>query len=161
METMTPRQRFLAALAGEPVDRTPIANPTSIVTTDLQERLGVFFPDAHHDAGQMAELALAGHRLLGYDVVFPVFAGGTHEAEALGVPVRWGDKGHMPACERPIWKRASDISVPDGFLEHPSIRVVLDAIRLLRAELGDDVAVIGRSTAPGAWPTTASGWRIS
>ena len=145
---MTPRVRVLAALRREPVDRRPVANPTSIVTTDLQDKLGIHFPDAHHDAEKMAALAMAGHTELGYDVVFPIFAGGTHEAEALGVPVRWGDKGHMPACEKPIWKTADDIVIPDDFLDHPAIATPLDAIRILKREVGDEIAVMGKVYGP-------------
>jgi hypothetical protein len=44
----------------------------------------------------MARLALAGHTVGGYDVVFPVFADGTHEAEALGATVRPDDPEHLP-----------------------------------------------------------------
>lgn len=145
---MTPRQRFLAALRREPVDRTPVANPTSIVTEDLQDHIGVFFPEAHHDAEQMAALALAGHTLLGYDVVFPVFAGGTHEAEALGVPVEWGGKGRLPACHQGIWKHADEIRIPDDFLDHPAIATPIEAMRLLKAEVGDRVGVMGKVYGP-------------
>ena len=145
---MTPRQRFLSALQRKPVDRPPVANPTSIVTSDLQNKLGIRFPEAHHDAAQMAALALAGHTVLGYDVVFPVFAGGTHEAEALGVPVRWGDQGHMPACEKPIWKVADDIVIPDGFLDHRAITTPIEAIRILKREIGAEVAVLGKVYGP-------------
>jgi len=145
---MTPRQRFLAALRREPVDRAAVANPTSIVTSDLQEKLGIRFPEAHHDAEQMAALAMAGHTLLGYDVVFPIFAGGTHEAEALGIPVRWGDQGHMPACEKSIWKTADDIVISDDFIDHPAIATPIKAIRILKREVGADVAIIGKVYGP-------------
>jgi len=145
---MTPRQRFLAALQRQPVDRPPVANPTSIVTTDLQDKLGVHFPDAHHDPVAMATLALAGHTVLGYDVVFPVFAGGTHEAEALGVPVRWGDRGHMPACEKAIWETADDIVIAGDFLDHPAISTPIEAIRILKREVGDEVAIMGKVYGP-------------
>jgi [methyl-Co(III) methanol-specific corrinoid protein]:coenzyme M methyltransferase len=145
---MTPRQRFLSALRREPVDRPPVANPTSVVTSDLQDKLGIRFPEAHHDAEQMAALAMAGHTMLGYDVVFPVFAAGTHEAEALGVAVRWGDQGHMPACEKPIWEVADDIVIPDGFLDHPAIATPIEAIRILKREIGADVAVMGKVFGP-------------
>jgi [methyl-Co(III) methanol-specific corrinoid protein]:coenzyme M methyltransferase len=114
----------------------------------LQEKLGLFFPEAHHDAEAMAALAMAGHTELGYDVVFPVFAGGTHEAEALGISVRWGDRGHMPACEKPIWKSADEIVIPDNFLEHPSIATPLKAIRILKDRVGDEVGVIGKVYGP-------------
>lgn len=145
---MTPRQRFLSALRREPVDRPSVANPTSIVTSDLQDKLGIRFPEAHHDAKQMATLAMAGHTVLGYDSVFPVFAGGTHEAEALGVPVRWGDQDHMPACEKPIWKTVEEINIPDGFLNHQAIATPIEAIRILKREVGEDVAIIGKVYGP-------------
>jgi len=145
---MTSRERFLAALRRRPVDRPSVANPTSIVTTDLQDTIGIHFPDAHHDATQMAALALAGHTELGYDVVFPVFAGGTHEAEALGVPVRWGDRGHMPACEGSIWTTDDDIEIPDDFIDHPAIATPLEAIRLLKRKIGTEVGIIGKVYGP-------------
>lgn len=146
---MTPRQRFLNALAGRAVDRTPVASPTSIVTVGLQEAAGAYFPEAHRDAAIMARLALAGHTICGYDVVFPVFGAGTHEAEALGVPVRWGDRDTLPAIAGQIWDHPDQIRIPDDFCERPAIKTVTDAIRMLRDEVGDEVAIIGKVY--GAW----------
>ena len=34
-QPMTSRERVLAALRGDPVDRTPVVNPTSIATVEL------------------------------------------------------------------------------------------------------------------------------
>ena len=146
---MTPRQRFLAALARREVDRAPVASPTSIVTAGLQEAAGAFFPEAHRDAAMMARLALAGHTVCGYDAIFPVFGAGTHEAEALGVPVRWGDRNSLPAVAGHIWEHPDQIRIPEDFREHPAVRTVTDAIRLLRREVGDEVAIIGKVY--GAW----------
>ena len=36
-ETMTPRERVMKALAREPVDRTPVANPTNVATVELMD----------------------------------------------------------------------------------------------------------------------------
>jgi MtaA/CmuA family methyltransferase len=145
---MNSRQRFMAALARQPVDRTPIACPTSIVTSDLQEKVGIAFPQAHHDADMMADLALAAWRYTGFDTIFPIFAGGTHEAAALGVPVRWGDVGHMPACERHLWATADDIVIPDSLLEHPALLAPVRAIEKLHREVGDEAAIIGKVYGP-------------
>lgn len=144
----TPRQRFLDAVTGRRKGRAAVASPTSIVTVELQDRLGVFFPAAHHDPDAMARLALAGHTLCGYDAVFPVFGGGTHEAEALGAPIKWGDKSRLPAVAGAIWDAPEQIAVPEGFAEHPAIATVVEAIRLLRAEVGDEVAIIGKVYGP-------------
>jgi [methyl-Co(III) methanol-specific corrinoid protein]:coenzyme M methyltransferase len=145
---LTSRQRFLAALAGNAVDRPSVASPTSIVTLGLQEQVNAFFPEAHHDPALMARLALAGHTVCGYDMAFPVFGAGTHEAAALGVPVKWGDRRNLPAVGAPIWKHPDDISIPADFLERPTIRTVLEAIRLVRAEAGDTIGIIGKVYGP-------------
>ena len=145
---MTPRERFLAALARQPVDRVPVANPTSIVTRGLQEKAGVFFPEANYEAEPMAELALAGHTICGYDAVSPAFGAGTHESAALGVATRWGDRDSLPAQEKAIWSHPDEIEIPDDFLERPSVKSVVEAIRLLKEEVGDRVAVIGKVFGP-------------
>jgi [methyl-Co(III) methanol-specific corrinoid protein]:coenzyme M methyltransferase len=144
----TPRELFLDAVSGRRRGRAAVASPTSIVTVELQDLIGVYFPEAHHDPRAMAKLALAGRTVCGYDTVFPVFGAGTHEAEALGVPVRWGEKGRLPAVAGSIWRDPAEIVVPDDFAERPSVATVLEAIRILRAEVGEEVAIIGKVYGP-------------
>ncbi len=144
----TPRQRFLDAVSGHRRGRAAVASPTSIVTVELQERIGVYFPDAHHDPRAMARLALAGWTLCGYDAVFPVFGPGTHEADALGVPIIWGERSRLPAVAGNIWQDPEEITIPDDFAERPSVAMVLEAIRILREEVGDEVAIIGKVYGP-------------
>lgn len=145
---LSPRQRFLEAVSGRRRGRASVANPTSIVTVELQERIGVSFPEGHRDPRAMADLALAGHTVCGYDAVFPVFGAGTHEAEALGVPVDWGGKARLPACTGPIWREPEEIEVPADFAERPSVATVVEAIRLLRRAVGEEVAIIGKVYGP-------------
>ena len=144
----TPRKRFLDAVSGQRRGRAAVANPTSIVTVELQERIGVYFPQAHHDPRAMARLALAGWTICGYDAVFPVFGAGTHEADALGVPIKWGERARLPAVTGSIWRDPSEIAIPDDFAERPSVATVLEAIRILRQEVGDEVAIIGKVYGP-------------
>lgn len=47
-----------------------------------------------------------------------------------------------------IWKRPDDVAVPENFLDHPAIRTVVEAIRILRAEVGDRVGIIGKVYGP-------------
>lgn len=145
---LTPRQRFLAALSGDAVDRAPVACPTSIVTLEMQERADAWFPEAHHDAAAMARLALAGHTICGYDTVFPVFGAGSQEAAALGVPVKWGSRNALPAIAGHIWDHPDQIEIPEDFLDKPTVRTVLEAIRILRDTVGDEVAIIGKIYGP-------------
>jgi [methyl-Co(III) methanol-specific corrinoid protein]:coenzyme M methyltransferase len=48
----------------------------------------------------------------------------------------------------PIWKSSSDVKVPQGFLEHRDIKAITESIKILRQELGNDVAIIGKTMGP-------------
>jgi [methyl-Co(III) methanol-specific corrinoid protein]:coenzyme M methyltransferase len=64
--------------------------------------------------------------------------------------MQWEQKDNWPTVRmnEPIWKDLDDIRIPNDFLTHPDMVCVLDAIRLLRKELGDDVAIIGKTMGP-------------
>jgi len=83
---MSPKCRFLAALLGGSADRVPVGNVVSVATVELMEAARAWFPQAHLDPEEMARLAAAGHEVLGYDTVMPVFSV-TQEAAALGCEV--------------------------------------------------------------------------
>ena len=116
---------------GRKGDRPPAGNPTSIVCHGLMDAAGVSFPEAHLDANAMADLALAGHEILGFDTVMPEYS--VHqESAALGSDVDWGDRDTMPDSKTSPYADFSDIQIPENILEKPSIRVVLDALFILR-----------------------------
>ena len=48
----------------------------------------------------------------------------------------------------PIWKGPDDIHIPPGFLEHPDNIAITRAVEILKRELGDEVAVIGKTMGP-------------
>ena len=52
---MTPRQRVLAALNGDDVDRPPVSNPTSVATVELMDYVDAPFPDACRDENLNAQ----------------------------------------------------------------------------------------------------------
>jgi len=144
---MSPKRRFMAALLGGPRDRMPVGNVVSIATVDLMAKAGVKFPEAHLDASAMAGLAATGHEVLGYDTVMPVFSV-TQEAEALGCRVDWGGPEMMPGARTHPFSKASEFRLPEGWMEAPSIRVVLEALSLLRRAFGDRVVIVGKVMGP-------------
>ena len=144
---MQPREIFLRALRGAEVPRAATGSATSIVTVDLMEAVGARFPDAHLDAGTMAELAAAGHERLGFDNVMPLFSV-WHESAALGCEVDWGEVERMPDCSRPLYRIDDDIQIPDDLLRRPGCAVPLEAIGLLRRRFGDQVAIVGKVFGP-------------
>lgn len=108
---------------------------------------GVTFPQAHLDAQAMAELAIAGHEIVGFDTVMPEYS--VHqEAAALGSHVDWGHRHMMPDAKTAPYEDFSDIKVSDNLLEKPSMRVVLDALSTLRRHMGDQVAIVGKVMGP-------------
>jgi [methyl-Co(III) methanol-specific corrinoid protein]:coenzyme M methyltransferase len=146
---MTSRQRVLAALRREPVDRTPVCNPTSVATVELMDLVDAPFPDANRKPELMARLAATGYTELGFDSIMPVFSI-IQESSALGCKIQWEQKDNWPTVKmrEPIFRTVEDIRLPEGWLEHPDTQCVIEAIRILRREFGDEVAIVGKTMGP-------------
>jgi [methyl-Co(III) methanol-specific corrinoid protein]:coenzyme M methyltransferase len=144
---LKPREIFLRALKRQEVPRPAVGSATSIVTVDLMDAVGVSFPEAHLDAAKMAELAAAGHTVIGFDNVMPLFSV-WHESAALGCPVEWGERNRMPDCRGGIYGIEDEIKIPRDLLTREGCRVPLEAIWLLRKRFGDRVAVVGKVFGP-------------
>jgi [methyl-Co(III) methanol-specific corrinoid protein]:coenzyme M methyltransferase len=146
---MTSRERVLAALRRQPVDRTPVVNPTSVATVELMDLVDAPFPDANREPELMARLAATGHTELGFDSIMPVFSI-IQESSALGCKIQWEQKDNWPTVRmrEPIYESPDDIGIPDDFLDHPDMRCVIEAIRILRRRFGDEVAIIGKTMGP-------------
>jgi MtaA/CmuA family methyltransferase len=144
----TPYNLFMSAIYnGRKGERPPVGNPTSIVCQDLMDACGVSFPEAHLDPEAMAELAYAGHEHAGFDTVMPEFS--VHqESAALGCQVEWGGRDRMPDAKNFPFEDFSDVQVPKDFLERKSVRIVLDALEILRRRVGGRVAIIGKVMGP-------------
>jgi [methyl-Co(III) methanol-specific corrinoid protein]:coenzyme M methyltransferase len=137
---------MLEALQRRATDVPAVGNAVSIATVELMEATDCFFPEAHLDAERMAGLAAAGHEILGYDTIAPVFSV-QHEADALGCEVDWGRMDLMPEATVHPCEYADDIHLPANILRHPAMVVVLDALRVLR-ERFPDVCLIGKVFGP-------------
>jgi [methyl-Co(III) methanol-specific corrinoid protein]:coenzyme M methyltransferase len=48
----------------------------------------------------------------------------------------------------PVSNGLDDLAIPGGFLDHPDIQCVLQAIRTLRKRFGDQVAIVGKTMGP-------------
>jgi len=143
---VTPRERILAALRRELTDRQAVGNADSIATVELMDKTGCQFAEAHLDPEKMACLAAAGHQLLGYDTIAPIFSV-QHEADALGCEVDWGRRDLMPEATVHPCHSADDIHLPMDLLNRRAIVVVLEALRILRQRF-PDVALVGKVLGP-------------
>ena len=146
---MTSRQRVLAALRGQAVDRTPIVNPTSVATVELMDLVDAPFPNANREPELMARLAATGYTELGFDSIMPVFSI-IQESSALGCGMQWEQKDNWPTVRmrEPIYRTPDDIALPEDLLDHPDMQCVLTAIGTLRRRFGDEVAIIGKTMGP-------------
>ena len=145
---ISPKRRFPSALfGGRKGGQPPVGNPTSIVTLELMEKTGIFFPRAHLEAQPMAELAAAGHEILGFDSIMPEYSV-QQEAAALGCEMDWGSPSMMPDARTHPIQRIEELVIAENLLEKPSLKVVLEALELLRRQYGDEVAIIGKVMGP-------------
>lgn len=145
-QPMTSKRRYLSAILGGRVDRTPVGSPTSVATVEQMERLDAPFPDVHLDAVKMARLASGAVDILGYDAIMPVFSV-VQEAAALGCEINWGGLEDMPAPKTILWESPEQVAIPDDFLQRPAIATVLEALRILRRQY-PEVALIGKVMGP-------------
>ena len=146
---MTSRQRVLAALNLQPVDRTPVCNPTSVATVELMDLVDAHFPDANREPEKMARLAETSYTELGFDTIMPVFTI-IQESSALGCKIQWEEKDNWPTVmmSEPIWSEPEDIKIPSDLCTHTDTKCVLDAIKILRKRYGDEVCIIGKTMGP-------------
>ena len=144
---MSPKCRFLTALLGGRPDRLPVGNVVSNTTVHLMDETAAEFPDAHLNPRIMATLAAAGHEVLGYDTIMPVFSV-VQESAALGCEINWGRKDMMPGAISHPFAGKDRFEIPDHWMESRAIRTVLDAITILRKRLGDRVVIVGKVMGP-------------
>ena len=147
-QTMTGRARLLAAARREPVDVTPVwfmrqAGRSLPEYRALRER---------HDfltVAKTPELAAAATLMpverFGVDGAV-LFADIMLPLEGMGVPFRI-DPGVGPVIERPL-RTAADVAALRVVSVEEATPYVLDALRLLRGELGDRAALLGFAGAP-------------
>jgi [methyl-Co(III) methanol-specific corrinoid protein]:coenzyme M methyltransferase len=144
---MKPRDRFLAALRGDPVDRTPVVNVAALAPTALQERTGCWMPEVHLDPAKLVALAIANHDVLGFDGVSFII-NFFNEPAALGARIDWGSPASLPMFASHPWEREEDAVLPLDFLSRPPLSTNLETLRLARELHGDRVGIIGKIMGP-------------
>jgi [methyl-Co(III) methanol-specific corrinoid protein]:coenzyme M methyltransferase len=145
---MNPLERFTAALHQEDVDRPPVAGPTKTGIVDLMKSSNSFWPDAQKKAEDMANLALAAHKVAGMESVtipFDRFV----EVEAMGCQLEGWDMVQQPRAV-PIIDNPDDlkkVKTPDP-LKDGRMPAVLKATKILKEKVGDKVPIIATIASP-------------
>ncbi len=143
MDTITPRERVLKFLQGESVDRPPVFSGMGNVITPVLDKYGIDFSKVHRDPVLMAKAAAGMYHEFGFECAVVPFDLGI-EAEVLGSKMNYYDEVEgllYPTVKEKCIKVAEDIHFPADLSKAGRIPVVTEAIRLIREDLGDNVAI--------------------
>ena len=150
-EALSPKRRVLAALLGGKIDRIPgtsLAGCGGTFCADIQKATKIYFPEAHKDAEKMAKLAINSSLLTGLECVRVPFDF-VEEPEALGCEIKWYNKPEsLPAVIGHPYEKIEDLKRPNNFLNQARIPVVLQAIRIIREEVGDFLPISSLALGP-------------
>jgi [methyl-Co(III) methanol-specific corrinoid protein]:coenzyme M methyltransferase len=144
---MTGKERLLAALEGRETDRPSVFSANQTGTYSQMDATGAEWPEAHQQAEPMARLALGAWSVLGLDAVRVPYCQ-TVEAEALGSTVKYMGREGIPRIDQHAYKLDDEPSYPDDFLSRGRVPELLEAVRIMKREVGDEVAVMGNIVGP-------------
>lgn len=155
--TFTSRERVFKLFRREKIDYVPIFSGMGNITVHGLEKYGWKFSEIHTDARKMASMAASTFQLFGFECVVVPFDMGV-EAEVLGSKVNYyphaTDILYPTISQHPAEKVEDlDIQVPSDLAHAGRIPVVTEALRLLKKEVGNQVAI-------GSWvlgPYTLAG----
>jgi len=142
-DSLTPKERVLKFLNGENVGRPPIFSGMGNVIVPVLDKYGIIFSRVHRDPELMAKAAAGMYREFGYECAVVPFDLGV-EAEALGTTMNFYDdvEGLLyPTMQKKSVRNFDDLVVPSDLEHMGRIPVVTGAIKALRKELGDEVAI--------------------
>jgi [methyl-Co(III) methanol-specific corrinoid protein]:coenzyme M methyltransferase len=154
---LNPREGVLKFFRKEKIDYIPLFSGMGNITVHGLEKYGWKFPEIHTDGRKMASMAASSFQLFGFPCAVVPFDMGV-EAEALGSKVNYyahaADILYPTIIEHPAEKVEDlNIQVPSDLAKAGRIPVVTEALRLLKQEVGNQVAI-------GAWvlgPYTLAG----
>ncbi len=147
MLKMNGRQRFLAALAGQPVDRPPVwimRQAGRYLPEYRALRQGHSFLEMVHEPDVATEVTLQPVRRFAMDAAI-LFSDILTVPEALGIDVQFPEGG--PVLQ-PVVRTAADVQALPRVDVRESLGYVGQAVKQIRAELGDQTALLGFSGAP-------------
>ena len=142
---MNARERVLKMFAGEAVDRPPCFSGMGNVTTEGLKSIGAKFAASHLDAKLMAASAASSFKLYGFEsgvVPFDLCI----EAEALGCEINvyaHSEDLLYPTIKKKLIHNEGelDISIPQGLTGRGRIPLMVEAIRLIKKDIGAEAAI--------------------
>lgn len=156
MAGLSQKERLKRTLDGKKVDKVPVLAVTQTGTKDLMNLTQYYWPDANWDPKALAELAISAHREIGFEAVRIPYCL-TVLLEALGCEIEKGDETRQAAIISHPYNSKKPMPIedlPEDFLTKGRIPVMLEAIKIIRNEVGEDIPIIAGAEGP---VTIASG----
>ncbi len=153
---MTPRERVIAAMNKENLDRPPVAIFTQSATVGQMDKTGAAWPEAHKNAEIMAKLAAAQATVFGFECCRTSFCL-TAEAERLGCKVAVVKKDAAPMIKSHPFKfdcMAGEYDSPDAlmpvedFMKEGRVAEVAKSCTILKKDMGKDYVIVAGTTGP-------------
>ena len=154
--TMTPKERVLAAMKQESLDRPPVAIFTQSATLGQMEKTGAAWPEAHKNAELMAKLGAAQADIFGFECCRAPFCL-TAESERLGATVQVEKKDAAPMIKAHPFKfdpmtseydDPANLMAPEEFIQGGRPAIAIQAIELLAKSHGENYAIVAGNTGP-------------
>jgi MtaA/CmuA family methyltransferase len=149
------REKILDLLSGKKIDSQPAFSGLIHITAEGLEREGLSLHDAHHDAEKMAKAAASTFKLTGMpSAALPLDL--CAPAEALGTTLNFYEEQEyqFPQPAKALFASTKYLNTAyfqnADFVNKGRLPLTCDAIRLLKADIGDDEVVIS-GTLPGPY----------
>jgi [methyl-Co(III) methanol-specific corrinoid protein]:coenzyme M methyltransferase len=145
MTSLTPRERVLKLFRREKIDYIPVFSGMGNITVHGLEKYGWRFAEIHTDARKMASMAASTFELFGFECAVVPFDLAV-EAEALGSKANYyphaTDILYPTISEHPAEKVEDlHLNIPSDLSRAGRIPLVAEALRLLKKEVGEQVAI--------------------
>jgi [methyl-Co(III) methanol-specific corrinoid protein]:coenzyme M methyltransferase len=114
---------------------------------EMMERVGIFWPEAHHDADQLAGLAEAIHLFTEIECIKLPFCM-TVEVEALGATIDYGTRDTVPTEVGHIYNHPNEMVLPTDFFDRGRVPTVLKAITKLRRRYDNEMPLVSSIVGP-------------
>jgi [methyl-Co(III) methanol-specific corrinoid protein]:coenzyme M methyltransferase len=146
---MNLKERVMRRLEGKEVDMTPVGSTTTYGVVELMKKCGAERPAADTDPKLMADLAIAGYKIAGFEWVKAMGWDITPMSEVLGcvlgepkIDLQYFIKAH------PLADSLDGLAYPENWVEKGRFPAYKEQFRILKETVGNEVAIYGESEGP-------------
>ena len=147
------REKILDLLSGKKIDSQPAFSGLIHVTAEGLQSEGLIFHETHKDAQKMSKAAASTFKLSGLpSAVLPLDM--YVEAEALGAEINFREtmEFEFPQVRKARFGSVKELTAETenvhSFINGGRIKLVCDAIKLLKGDVGNDVVIGGMIPGP-------------